>query len=150
MPCGRVSDSAGRGVNRGDSVDDDEHVCGIVSMTDLIARRVDELDHRTSGGDPLTFGNVLFDHLGLEFRVVETQAVVRADPAFLRRLLALLLDNACKWCNSRVSLTIETLGAAEAGAVWTLFVGDSQYTYTATQGDAMEDVAALEQPEIGL
>ena len=25
-------------------VDDDEHVCGIVSMTDLITRRVDELE----------------------------------------------------------------------------------------------------------
>src|SRR3546814_11226539 len=35
--------------------------------------------------------------LGLDFRVVSTGAVVRADPDLLRRLLTLLLDNAAKF-----------------------------------------------------
>mgnify|MGYP000412786484 CR=1 FL=1 len=38
-----------------------------------------------------------FSHLGLDFRVVPTRAVVRADPVALRRLLSLLLDNAAKF-----------------------------------------------------
>src|SRR3546814_10675391 len=37
------------------------------------------------------------DLLGLDFRVVSTGAVVRADPDLLRRLLTLLLDNAAKF-----------------------------------------------------
>src|SRR3546814_5994253 len=37
-----------------------------------------------------------FSALGLDFRVVSTGAVVRADPDLLRRLLTLLLDNAAK------------------------------------------------------
>src|SRR3546814_9863215 len=38
-----------------------------------------------------------FSALGLDFRVVSTGAVVRADPDLLRRLLTLLLDNAAKF-----------------------------------------------------
>ncbi|WP_193367251.1 ATP-binding response regulator [Pelagibius marinus] len=38
-----------------------------------------------------------FTHLGLDFRVVASRAVVRADPVVLRRLLTLLLDNAAKF-----------------------------------------------------
>ncbi|MGD1877901.1 MAG: ATP-binding protein [Kiloniellaceae bacterium] len=38
-----------------------------------------------------------FDQLGLTFRVVPTRAVARGDPAFLRRLMAILLDNAAKF-----------------------------------------------------
>ena len=38
-----------------------------------------------------------FAALGLELRVVATRAVVRADAALLRRVLALLLDNAAKF-----------------------------------------------------
>ena len=62
-----------------------------------------------------------FEHLGLEFRVVATQAVVRADPAFLRRLVALLLDNAGKFTRRGKVL----LGCRRAGARLRIEVWDS-------------------------
>lgn len=62
-----------------------------------------------------------FTQLGLDFRVVPSQAVVRADPALLRRLLALLLDNAAKFTSSGKVL----LGCRRTGADLRIEVWDS-------------------------
>ncbi|MGF1630559.1 MAG: ATP-binding protein [Kiloniellaceae bacterium] len=62
-----------------------------------------------------------FTQLGLDFRVVSSQAVVRADPALLRRLLALLLDNAAKFTSSGKVL----LGCRRTGADLRIEVWDS-------------------------
>lgn len=62
-----------------------------------------------------------FNHLGLGFRVVPTAAVVRADPAVLRRLLALLLDNAAKFTRDGKVL----LGCRRAGGRLRIEVRDS-------------------------
>jgi len=62
-----------------------------------------------------------FTQLGLDFRVVPSQATVRADPALLRRLIALLLDNAAKFTPSGKVL----LGCRRAGADLRIEVWDS-------------------------
>ncbi len=62
-----------------------------------------------------------FAGLGLDFRVVPTSAVVRADPVVLRRLLALLLDNAAKFTREGKVL----LGCRHDGNHWRLELYDS-------------------------
>jgi len=62
-----------------------------------------------------------FAELGLAFRMVPTRATVRADPVQLRRLLALLLDNAAKFTPSGKVL----LGCRHAGGSLRIEVWDS-------------------------
>jgi hypothetical protein len=77
-----------------------------------------------------------FAHLGLDFRVVSSRAVVRADPIFLRRLITLLLDNAAKFTRSGKVL----LGCRRAGPDLRIEVWDSG------PGIAEEDAARLFEP----
>lgn len=62
-----------------------------------------------------------FAGLGLDFRIVPTSAVVRADPVLLRHLMALLLDNAGKFTREGKVL----LGCRHDGAHWRLELHDS-------------------------
>ena len=62
-----------------------------------------------------------FAELGLAFRMVPTRATVRADPVQLRRLLALLLDNAAKFTPAGKVL----LGCRHAGGSLRIEVWDS-------------------------
>lgn len=67
-----------------------------------------------------TFAPRFAEH-GLTFRVVPTQAVARADPFYLQRLLAKLLDNALKFTPSGEVL----LGCRREGGGWRVEVWDS-------------------------
>jgi two-component system, sensor histidine kinase len=62
-----------------------------------------------------------FEELGLKFRVVPTRAAVRADPVQLRRILAVLLDNAAKFCGRGGVL----LGCRRAGGRLRIEVRDT-------------------------
>ena len=65
-----------------------------------------------------------FAHLGLDFRVVCCRAVVRADPAVLRRLLALLLDNAAKFTrDGKILLGCRRAGRRLRVEVWDTGLG---------------------------
>jgi hypothetical protein len=56
--------------------------------------------------------------LGLDFRVVETGAVVRADPVLLRCVIALLLDNAAKFTrDGKVLLGCRRTTTPEGGGI---------------------------------
>ncbi len=60
-----------------------------------------------------------FAQCGLGFRVVDSHAVVRADPGMLRRLIALLLDNAAKFTRQgRVLLGCRRAGDRLRIEVW--------------------------------
>jgi anti-sigma regulatory factor (Ser/Thr protein kinase) len=57
-------------------------------------------------------------HLGLDFRVVEAGAVVRADPVLLRCVIALLLDNAAKFTrDGKILLGCRRTTTAEGGGI---------------------------------
>lgn len=65
-----------------------------------------------------------FSHLGLDFRIVCSRAVVQADPAVLRRLLSLLLDNAAKFTrDGRVLLGCRRAGDRLRIEVWDTGLG---------------------------
>lgn len=60
-----------------------------------------------------------FNHLGLDFRIVPTRAVVQADAAVLHRLLSLLLDNAAKFTRAgKVVLGCRHAGRRRRVEVW--------------------------------
>ena len=77
-----------------------------------------------------------FASLGQAFRVASTRAVVHADPVQLRRILALLLDNAAKFTSAGQVL----LGCRSANGSLLVEVRDSG------PGIAPEDVARVFEP----
>ncbi len=89
------------------------------SLVALEQARQGLLDCRTGGVSLQQVFNDLrgdfearFEVLGLAFRVVPTRAAVRADPVHLRRILAILLDNAARFCGRGGVL----VGCRRAGA----------------------------------
>lgn len=82
-----------------------------------------------------------FSALGLELRVVATRAVAEADPALLRRVLALLLDNATKFIPAGKVL----LGCRRAGGDLRIELWDSGPGMTAEEAQrAFEPFFRLE------